>query len=197
MIRLRDDDVVIKHSSQWEDIFGRFRQVHEWTKAGDGQLLHVCAILADDLQTHSEAISYIRDEVEAGNIEPQIHGKEHIDYANLSKEKVREHLKYCKDFIFESFSVIPTLWYTPWGASSPHLHEVSLEENIKLIDCSKIIPIESCVKSIRYGVPVRKYEGKEVITHFWNKGLRVKRLAVLAKYGSWGDAVEAEPRLFR
>ena len=98
MIRVRDDDVLIRSSGC--DSFKRFKQVHSWICESD-KFIHVPAVLVTEIQEFPECIKFVREETQAGRMMPETHGFEHIDYAKLTKDEIIEHLKRCKEFNYE------------------------------------------------------------------------------------------------
>lgn len=199
MLYVRDDDVLLP-SSSYPDAFGRFRQVHEWIQRAEGKIIHRPAILVNDIKAFPDCISYIRELTQAGEMEPEIHGLEHIDYGKLSKAEVKEHLDICRDFILDEFGWNATAWYTPWGASQEHLHEVASREGLKLVDCSRINKMQGkhgIVQRLRDGTPISTWDDQEIFMHWWEGGSRLLRICLAVKHGSWEAAAKAEPRLFK
>lgn len=206
MIRVRDDDVLID-SSGHDSAFLRFKQTHEWiTSAG---FMHVPAILVHNnveqghrgIKGFPEAISYIREYVEEGSMAPQIHGWEHVDYGKKSCEQVIEDIGKAKDFLFDTWGVEATKWYTPWGASQPHLWEAAANLHLELVDCSRISKLEGqygVVARLKAGEKLEDFMGdQEIFYHWWVGGARLLRVCEVAKHGSWEAAKAANPKLFR
>lgn len=198
MIYVRSDDVILP-SKTWSDPVGRFRQQQEWIESAPN-IIHVPTILVTEIQEFPDCIQYIKDKIPEGKMIPQIHGLRHIDYGKLSKDEVKEHLKICKDKMFEWFGQIPTKWYSPWGSTQTFLHEAAAEENLQLIDCSNILPLEGrygVVQRLKDGEPISNFDNKELFIHWWTKGARLARVCAVARYGSWDAAVREKPELFK
>jgi hypothetical protein len=198
MIELRDDDVLVG-SSGYEDSFKKFKQVHRWACETD-KIIHVPTILVTEIQAYPECIEYVKEETAAGRMRPEIHGFKHIDYGKLEPEDVRIHLKECQVFFNDRFNVAPTRWYTPWGASAPHLHEVAKLLGLKVVDCSNINELtgkSGIIARCRAGEDPSKFlEGKDILYHWWLGGLRLKRLVEVLKHGTWEKAKEANKEIF-
>ena len=199
MIYVRDDDVLIDSSSH-KDPVKHFKTVHEWI-CETPKLLHRPGILVHNVKKDGtrglsgfpEAMEYIKAETAAGRMAPQIHGYEHIDYGKLSSQEVADHLRYCQDFIWKNFNFDPLIWYTPWGASAPHLHEVTELMGIKLVDCSKIHKLagrHGVVQRLRDGDDGTYLEEDEIFFHWWEGGVRLKRVIEFFKHGTWDKAKE-------
>lgn len=196
-IRIRDDDVLM-HSSGSKDAFGRFRGVHNIICRSD-KFIHVPAILVTEIQDFPDCIDYIKEETASGRMLPEIHGLEHIDYGKLTRSEVKDHLIICREFIQNKFNHSATIWYTPWGASQPHLHEVSEALGIQLVDCSGIIKFQGrygIQRRLMDGVDIKYFYGKELFMHWWEGGSRLERVVETGVHGSWEAAAKANPKLF-
>lgn len=198
MIYVRDDDVLLSSSSH-ADPLKHFKTVHSWI-CETPKLLHVPTILVTEIQEFPEAIEFIKEETGAGRMRPEIHGLKHIDYAKLSLKEVIDHLCRCIEFLLDNFDVDSTTWYTPWGASAPHLHEAASEVGLKLVDCSNINKLAGrygLVQLAREGKDIEKImEEKEIFFHWWEGGLRLKRVIEVLKHGSFEVAGQANKDWF-
>lgn len=193
MIYVRDDDVLIPSSSH-EDPLKHFKTVHGWI-CETPKLLHIPTLLVEPLSRYPEACEFIKEQRYLGRMSPEIHGYEHIDYAKLTKQQVIDHLLKCKEFLFDKFDVIATKWYTPWGANAPHLYEAAEECGLKLIDCSNISKMRGrhgIIQRMKDGEDVEKFmDGKEIFFHWWEGGMRLKRIVEVLKHGSVDAAFKA------
>lgn len=195
MIRLRDDDVLIT-SKGWADPFARFATVHRWATISPG-ILHVPSLIVEDLSDFPQCVEFIRDETAAGRMEPEFHGMLHIDYAALERPHVLEHLHEGIEWMEQNIGRRPKIWYTPWGANAEHLWTAADEVGLQLVDCTKIYTIQRVTRELRLGeTTVDAVKDREVFLHWWEAGLRVKRLAHALNHGSWQAAAKAEPELF-
>jgi len=197
LIRVRDDDVLIKSSGC--DSFKRFQQIHGWIRESK-KFIHVPAVLATEIQEFPECIEFVREETKAGRMVPETHGLKHIDYAKLTKEDIKEHLKQCKEFNFKNFGRVPKRFMTPWGANADHIREASEECGLELVDCSKINKLQGrygMVQLAKDGRDLEKFlSGGEIFCHFWEGGMRLKRVIEVVKHGSWEAAKAANGKWF-
>ncbi|MHA2066700.1 MAG: hypothetical protein ACXABY_20200 [Candidatus Thorarchaeota archaeon] len=206
MIAVRDDDVLLS-SSSYENELGRFKQIHEWICEVPEHMIHVPTILVTEIQDFPEAIEYIRSETQAGRLLPQLHGLEHIAYGKLPYDEVIHHLEQGKEWMVRNLDVMPTVWYTPWGASQDFLHTAAENCGLALRDCSRISKLKG-----RYGVVqflkdgastddldahLNKYSDGEIFTHWWEGGARLKRVVEVIKHNSWVTASQNNEALFR
>ena len=202
MIRVRDDDVLLR-SSSYEDELGRLKQVHGWICEAPDTLIHVPAILVLEIQEFPEAIEYIRQETAEGRMLPEIHGLSHKDYANLSEKEIQADLNVCRDWIDYKFGHVATKFYTPWGAGEDdrgaHIKPAAAAIGIEVVTCEHINKLQG-----RYGVcqllkdghPLSYFDGGEIFMHWWEGGSRLKRVVEVAKHGSWEAAKKENRRLF-
>jgi len=197
LIRVRDDDILV-HSSGC-DSFKRFQQVHRWI-CESKTFIHVPAVLVTEIKAYPNCIQYVKEETQAGRMLPETHGFEHIDYAKLPKHEIIEHLKRCKDFNYENFGRVPKRFFTPWGANAPHIREASEECGLEMVDCSKINKLAGrygMVQLAKDGIDLEKYlSGGEIFCHFWERGMRLKRVIEVVKHGSWEAAKTANGKWF-
>ena len=197
-IYIRDDDVLVA-SNSYTSSFGRFKQIHGWIER-DSRFIHRPGILVSEIQEFPECIEYIKDKIKTTEqMQPEIHGLHHIDYGKLTKEQVKGDLKYCQEWFDLTLGWKPVRFYSPWGASSPHLHEAAAEVGLELVDTSKIINLEG-----RYGVVQRLKDGEsdflddqEIFMHWWTGGSRLLRVVEVIKHGSWTAAAAANHELFK
>jgi len=198
VIYIRDDDVLLS-SKGFSDPVIRLKQIHSWILESP-KLMHVPTILCSEIQGFPDAIKFVKEETLAGRMMPQLHGWEHIDYAKLHLSAIKTHLEDSKHFMIDNLNVCPTRWYTPWGANAPHLYVAAKECGLKLIDTSGIIELggpTGVLINLQNGVPIDYLDGREIFLHWWQRGLRLWRLALVAKHGSWQAAKDAKPEVFK
>jgi hypothetical protein len=167
-VRVRDDDVLI-HSSKHDPVY-RFKKVHEIIVNGGG--LHVPAILITEIQDFPEAIEFIGVETQAGRMEPQWHGWEHVDYAYKTEEEIVSDIIMSQIQFRAWFDCEFTKFYTPWGASAAHIKKACDRLNVEMIDCSDLI---RCVHINR---KLKEFDRNnlEIMIHWW-EGVRRLRNA--------------------
>lgn len=198
MIYIRDDDVLLS-SKGFGDPVVRLKQIHGWI-CESPRLMHVPTILCKEIQAFPDAVKFVKEETLAGRMLPQLHGWEHIDYAKLHHAAIVTHLEDSKHWMIDNLNVCPTRWYTPWGANAPHLYVAAKACDLKLIDTSGIIELagpNGVLATLKKGVPIDYLDGCEIFLHWWQRGLRLWRLALIAKHGSWQAAKDAKPEVFK
>lgn len=141
--------------------------------------IHVAAILTTEIQEFPDAIDYIKEETAAGNLQPEVHGLQHINYEELTHKEIVEHLTEAKQFIVDTFNYTPTIWYSPWGAGAStkgtHLRGAALEAGLNLVTLEGMIRPSVLMQEIR-STPetpearaqlIARWEGKEILRHWW------------------------------
>jgi hypothetical protein len=193
MIRVRDDDVLLS-SSMWDKrrgSFDRFSRVHRWISEFPQSFIHVPTILVTEIQAYPECIEFVREQTAQGLMIPEIHGLEHIDYGKLTAKEVESHLGQCIDWFDKNLQWEPTKFYTPWGGMSQAIAEGATACGLTAHGVDLRHTLESYTKRLGAGEPISILEGNEVFMHWWNKGIRLKRVAMAVKHGSWQAAAEA------
>lgn len=195
MIYVRDDDVLIS-SSGHQDPLHQFKKVHKWISECN-KFIHVPTILVTEIQKFPVCIEYVRNETAEGRMKPEIHGFEHIDYGKLSYHEVIDHLSKCLDFFWKEFGVVPTKWYTPWGANSSMLRVVASEHHLTLVDCSDLTELGGLAQLAQAGDDIEVLlQEKEIFYHWWLRGLKLKRIIEVVKHGSWEAAKAVNGKWF-
>jgi hypothetical protein len=197
-VRVRDDDVLVG-SSSWADPLKRFSQIHRWIAEVPDKFIHVPAILTTEIQQFPEAIEYIKSETKAGRMLPELHGFHHeIDYRTRSIEECVSDLDKGIDWMIKNLDVRPKRWYTPRGADHSNMRAASEFMNIEFISAfdNKLSGRYGVVQRLRDGADIKFLEGLEISCHWWEGGMRLKRVIEAVRYGSWAKAAELDKELF-
>ena len=179
-IRIRNDDVLVHSTSKFKGReVGRLRGFHKLVMTDPKHFIHVAAILTTEIQDFPDAISYIKEETALGNLLPEVHGLQHIDYGELSHAEIVRQLLEAKQFIINEFNYTPTIWYSPWGAGEDargaHLRGAALDAGLNLVTLSGFIPPATLVNEIRSlsktgespASLIARWEGREILRHWW------------------------------
>jgi hypothetical protein len=171
VIRVRDDDVILP-SSGCADPFSRLIEVHRIIAAAGA--VHVPGILCGEFRHYKGAVEFVKEKMDLGEMEPQIHGWAHRKYHEYPTHRIVHHLNLCLDFFDESWQIRPTKFFTPWGGSSAELYEACEITDLELVDCSNILQ----VKAVRRHAGGWRGRGKtgdvELFIHWWEGLGRLK-----------------------
>jgi hypothetical protein len=203
MIGVRDDDVLLSSKSTDKPLT-KFKMVHEWICEVPDTLIHVPTILVTEIQEFPDAIEFIRQETAEGRMVPEIHGLEHIDYADLEEDEIANHLEYCKGWIRKRLGYEPTRFYTPWGAGADdrgrHIHWAAHRVGLSVVTCENIHKMQGrygVIQELKDGNTLNYLEGKEIFLHWWENVTRLKRIVEVIKHGDWESAKAANKNLFK
>jgi hypothetical protein len=200
-IIMRNDDI-LRFSKGHKDPAAKFAKYHRWMLEGLEVFKHVPTILVREIQQFPETVAYIKKEAAEGRMFPELHGYEHVDYAALPEKEVEEHLEKSIEWMEKALGILPKRFYTPWGAdaNNPVISTVSSKFGLIPIDVSKVVMLGQAQELVRENSIEFSYQhlkGREILTHWWQRGLRVPRIVKSFKYGSWEEAELAEPDCFK
>ena len=192
MIRVRNDDV-LRESSDWVNReFERLTRVHAWIAEFPDDFLHVPTIVVNDIVKFPEAVEFVQEETRKGLMVPEVHGLEHIDYCSMTRPVIIDHLTQCLEWFDKTGLPTPTRFYTPWGGWNQKTAAAAEEVGLQTIAVDKKWTLEAVCARLGNGGAVEDVHGNEVFFHWWNRGIRLKRLAMAVKHGSWAVAKVAE-----
>jgi peptidoglycan/xylan/chitin deacetylase (PgdA/CDA1 family) len=199
-IIMRNDDILL-FSKGHKDPAAKFTKYHRWMLEGLEFFKHVPTILVRDIQQFPKIIEYIREETAEGRMFPELHGYEHVDYANLPEKEVDEHLERSVEWMERELRVRPKKFYTPWGAdaNNPVISSTSAKYGLTPIDISKVVMLGKAVALVKENsieISYRHLKGREILTHWWQRGLRVPRIVKSFRHGGWEAAALAESHCF-
>lgn len=199
MLIVRIDDVLVhsgKRGSFQGREFARFKQIHGWLSAAPKIIEHRPAVLVKEIQAFPEAIEFVKDETKHGRMVPVLHGLEHIDYGRMPKAAIKYHLERSLEWFDSALEFRPTIFATPWGADSPAIRDACAEVGmVAETTRGTLTPAEVCAH-LRKGTSFFELNGAVILEHWWQKGLRLWRIAQAAKHGSWEAAAEVNGDAF-
>ena len=233
LLKVRNDDVLV-HSSAFftPGLENRPDEDYEPTKrlvqlhtiiAKYNNVMHVPAILTDDIQKRPGAIDFVKQETKLHRMQPEVHGKTHINYntrergirrdsdprtwtaeeTKAAKEWVTKDIREARDWIATTFGRTPKYWYTPWGAEALHLYEVAYDLNLILVGTKvNYNPIRNVYTKLESGqISADRLNGLEIFLHWWDREWdrhnRLERICATFEYGSWENAKSTFPKVFR
>jgi len=199
MLRIRCDDYMV-NSTEFirERAIKRIIQLHKWMdQAPQGYFNYIPTVIVGEMDNWPEITELLKHETAANKISPQIHGYMHINYTDLDKTVIREHLQKCIDWFNSALKYQPTIWATPWGAWTQEMEEIAAEFQLTLETTAPTMPIGQCIDLCKTtGVETVRYNSPLVLIHWWEKGLKLLRLTEIVRYGSYDLAKRSRPDLF-
>jgi len=167
-IRVRDDDVLlIGRGFDTDTALPRFKEVHRLIVDGGG--LHVAAILCGTIHEFPGAVEFIREQYQEGTLIPEIHGWEHVDYAEMDWDEIIENLKRCIGVIRTEFNYDPNFFYTPWGGCSDLIWDAAEAVGLTAVSTANILYPKRKVFGGKGWAAYREdvLEGRELLIHWW------------------------------
>lgn len=151
----------------------------------------VPAILCNDIERFPECIVWLRDEVEKGKlISCDLHGWEHVDYGAMTVAEIREHLDKALDWFEANQLPSPIRWVTPWGANSPAMQQAAIEFDLVIEDTTlPVIDQKVADTQLRITKDPGVLKDKVIMTHWFERGLRLYRICQVLYYDSVAEAV--------
>jgi peptidoglycan/xylan/chitin deacetylase (PgdA/CDA1 family) len=194
MIRIRIDDVMCESSEgkykSPEKATNKFKSIHEWTQRSEA-LSHVPAIIVSEMERYPEATEFIKEKTALGEMSPQVHGWEHINYEELSEEEISKHINMCLEWFSDVLNYQPTIWITPWGSTgSPEMKSVAKKLYLTIEDTRFCLDPSKAVAACKKFNTPNFLHGQTIMEHWWRRGLHLLRVAEIVRHGSYTKAVE-------
>lgn len=204
MIRVRTDDVLVTSEPMRGKEFQKWRKHHLWLQECPKLFYHTPAILCRDIQQFPQAIEYIQNEQREGRLRCDLHGWEHDPvgksgkkgYGKLAIKEIEERLEKCMEWFETTLDDVPVRWLTPHGACSPQIIEAANTFGLIVETTDPPVIDQKIAEPLvrKHGIEVIK--DKVIMVHFWERGLRLLRIALIAKYGSEREAKKHRPDVF-
>jgi len=184
-LRIRIDDVLVHSKGHNPD--EKFAQVVRWLEQSP-LIHHVPTILVKDIQDYPASVDLIIEKTKEGKMFPELHGWTHIDYGKLNETEIAQHLFKSVDWFEKTLGYAPKVWATPWGAESEKLTKVAYSFGLTVEGVGQTIPPGQWLAE------ARRYKtlpmDRTVMDHWWQRGLKLLRIATVLEYGSVVEAVK-------
>jgi len=181
-VYFRHDDVLdISHP----DPFPYYKKISEVFKefGRPDQFIHIPTLVVEDIQTWPHAVAYLKAQVDAGEVFPQLHGYRHIHYDQLPLEEIVEHLSKSKKWMQRVLGVTPTVWYTPWGAEDENMKHAAETVGLSLQGVSRVLKTRDMLARLnkpKY-YPFESINEQIVMFHWWDKDICNRLRNILEK----------------
>jgi peptidoglycan/xylan/chitin deacetylase (PgdA/CDA1 family) len=107
---IRDDDVPqVTSIEKFEEINNEFIRYDK---------IHTMSILASQLSMRTDFVDWVLGQ---NNVNFALHGWNHVAYAELSDDKIKEHIEMSLEAFDEYLHFVPTDWYLPWNGWTKEL----------------------------------------------------------------------------
>lgn len=101
----RDDDI------SYLTKLNEFRKVHEYFE--HYKVTHTLAIITNNIEKNTELVDFINN---SNFIDIQVHCHDHLDFALLSEDQIKEQLIKSKQVLAEVFDAVPSIFYPPFNS---------------------------------------------------------------------------------
>ena len=150
------------------------------------------AILCQEIEKFPEGISRLRALIDEGKIYPDLHGWDHGPYAPRSQDEIEEHLDRAQEWFTANLGVSAIRWVTPHGANSSAMQAAASKFNL-IVETTDppVICEKNLDPALRKTRDLSLVAGKVVMNHYWNRGLRLYRIARIIEHQGVAEAIEA------
>jgi len=170
--------------------FQKFKKHISWCKDIDVPLAP--AILCQDIEQFPECIQYVREQTWEGTMHPDLHGWTHEDHGRLNEEEVSDHLDKALNWFEANLGVMPIRFVTPHGANSHAIQAAAQKYDLIVEDTSfPVIDQKTADSQLRETGDVTLLDDRVLMVHYWEKGLRLFRIAKIIQYGNIPEAIES------
>jgi len=170
--------------------FQKFKKHIDWCKDIDIPLTP--AILCQEIEQFPESIQYIEEGTKEGLFYPDLHGWTHGPYGNLDEKKISEHLEKALDWFEVNLGVMPIRWVTPHGANTIAIQDAARKFNLIVEDTVYPVMDQKVADTLlRQTKDLTYFDDRIIMVHWWERGLRLYRIARALQYGSVEEAIAA------
>jgi hypothetical protein len=170
--------------------FQKFKKHIDWCK--DLNIMLSPAILCQDIEQFPECMEYIRGETSKETLFPDLHGWTHGPYGDLTVEEIRRDLDLAFEWFDKNLGVVPIRWVTPHGANTIEIQDAAREFGLIVEDTTLPVIDQKVLDShLREYKDLSVMDNKVLMVHWWERGLRLFRIARIISNGSVQAAIEA------
>jgi len=198
VIRVRMDDILVHSKPMKGKEFQKWRKHYNWCLEAPELFYPTAAILCSEIQQFPEAVDFIRGELAEGHLYLDLHGWEHIDYTKLSEKEINEHLEKSFEYMLKAFNCLPVRWATPWGGFSDAIRFGCKQFSLSWEGTQHpVLDQGIAVDQVRKHGNIEVLDGKVVMVHWFERGLKLYRIVQTGIHGSWNAAAKALPDYFK
>ena len=150
------------------------------------------AILCQDIERIEGAVAYIERTTKEGIIYPDLHGFDHGPYATRTQEEIEEHLDQALGWFHCNIGLPPIRWVTPHGADSPAIQAAAAKFNLVVESVHyPVVDQKRLDTRLRESWDMDLLENIVVMNHWWERGLRLYRIARIIEHQGVLKAIDA------
>jgi hypothetical protein len=189
--RIRFDDVLWSTSDKKikGKEFAKFKKHIDWCNSV--YITLTPAILCQSIEEHPECIEYVKEETRLGNMYPDLHGWDHGPYETRTVDEIKQHLDLSIEWFDKNLGVTPIRWVTPHGSNTVAMQDAAREFGLIIEDTDyPVIDQKELDTHLRVTKDLSVMDDRVLMVHWWERGLRLYRIARIIKYGSVASAVK-------
>lgn len=192
LIRVRFDDCLWESgNNKWHrKELSRLKMMIDWCRPLDVTLAP--NILCQDILKFPDAIPYLNGLVDEmpDRVDLDLHGWDHGPYAPRSYDEVMEHMVHALDFFRKNMAMSPVRWVTPHGSNSFAMQRVARECGLTIETTEDpVIDQRNADTILRETRDPSKLDGKIIMTHWWNRGMSLYRIARIMQHKDVDNAI--------
>tara|TARA_R110000751_G_scaffold1590_2_gene5900 strand:- start:1293 stop:1931 length:639 start_codon:yes stop_codon:yes gene_type:complete len=191
LIRIRLDDVFWE-SSDPKMVGREVQKVKKHIKWCENIDIPVTpAILCQESDKFPEGLDYLKGLIDGGKVYPDLHGWDHGPYGSRETKEIEEHLEKSLEWFMAKLGVLPIRWVTPHGADSPELRAAAAKFGMVLENTlDPVVDQKALDTKLRKTGDLSIMDGKVMMIHWFERGLRLYRIARIIEFGSIDLAIE-------
>jgi hypothetical protein len=194
--RIRFDDAVTPSVEFTGKELQKFMKHIEWCLCTD--VLLTPAVLCQATEEVPGAIEALRRSTEEHIIYPDLHGWDHGPYQDRTLAEVCEHLDRAQGWFQHHLGVPAIRWVTPHGSDSPAMREAAAQFDLVIeTTADPVIDQKVLDTKLRQTRDLRWLADKVVMVHWWERGLRLYRIAQIINHQSISGAIDATRSVLR
>jgi peptidoglycan/xylan/chitin deacetylase (PgdA/CDA1 family) len=190
MITVRVDDVLTDSKGfDREKIIRQINKLFVWLNDVEN-LKFIPTILVSEIQDFPEAVELVKTSPYA-----ELHGFQHVNYGELSREEIENHLKQSIEWFEKTLDRRPKVWYTPWGSWTKDIGDAAFSlgfDEVQSLTPSSIVRhypegYQTSEPLVSPNQAVQRLESRDdnfiVFCHWYDRGLNLRRIAEMCKHG--------------
>lgn len=149
------------------------------------------AVICQESDKFPEGVQYLRELIEEGTVYADLHGWDHGPYAPRTTVEVDEHLEKSLEWFAVNLGITPIRWVTPHGADTPALRASASRYGMVLENTEDpVVDQKRLDTALRETRDLSIMDGKVMMIHWFERGLRLFRIARIIEFNSIELAIE-------
>lgn len=149
------------------------------------------AVLCISSNEFQDGIDWMYEKTSEGMIYPDLHGWDHGPYQDRSQAEVEEHLDKAQVWFAENLGVPAIRWVTPHGSDSINMQAAAAKFGLVIETTDPPVVDQKVLDTqLRQTGNLGLFDGKVIMVHYWERGLRLYRMARIIEFQSIAGAME-------